>query len=153
MVSPLHVLVLGCALAVCNYGQTGGSYNRLRYLGGTIDARTSRFDWNTQLTHSEDMIEIRIEGKTKIQFKPEQITDVVHGPTAEDRVRQMASKSSTTTPIPLFGLLRRSLGWSAFAIFYRDNGGKSQALLFESDYGAWSIVSSLRHIAGIASTP
>src|SRR5580693_2616212 len=49
------VVALAVAAAPCLRG-SGNSWNKLRYAGGTVEAKVNDFDWNTVLTVTPDAI-------------------------------------------------------------------------------------------------
>lgn len=106
------------------------SNNRFRYLGGTVQARTSRFDWNTTVTVGDGWLEILIAPKTKLRMELWRVTAVHYGPGAERRVMEAVGAAKFAAPPALFGAMQTGRD-RAVAILFDLGDGKEQAVLLE----------------------
>ena len=109
----------------------GNSWNKIRYAGGTVEAKVNPFDWNTALTVSPSAIAITFGPKTGLRLDPVQVTALSYGREAHRRVADMVALSLVATPVALFGLLHKSTTHFV-GIEYRAPGGKSGAVLLEA---------------------
>ena len=113
------------------------SWTKIRYVGGTIPTKSSPYDWNTTLTitSNPDTIVLVIVPSSvfahqqTVRLKPSQITSVVAGPGAWQRVADVAGAQLPSKRPTLFGLL---LNYSFLAILYEGDDGKPAAVLLDS---------------------
>jgi hypothetical protein len=110
----------------------GNSWNRLRYSGGTVEAKVNPFDWNTTLTVTPDELTLVFSGRRTARIKTSAVTALSYGQTAHRRVADLVALSAIATPLVLFGLLHKSKA-HFIGIEYRDEAGKPGALLLEAD--------------------
>lgn len=110
----------------------GNSWNKLRYAGGTVEAKVNDFDWNTTLTVSPDTIVAVFAHRTTLRLTPAQVTALSYGQEAHRRVADMVALSFVVTPLALFGLLHTSKV-HFIGIEYRTADGKPGAILLEAD--------------------
>src|SRR5512147_133890 len=89
-------------------GAAGNSWNKLRYRGGTVQAKVNPFDWNTVLTVSQDAIVLAFGPKQTLRLRPAQVAALSYGQEAHRRVADMVALSIVATPIALFGILHQS---------------------------------------------
>jgi hypothetical protein len=111
---------------------SGNSWNKLRYAGGTVEAKVNDFDWNTTLTVSPDAIVAVFAHRTTLRLAPSQVTALSYGQEAHRRVADMVALSFVVTPLALFGLLHTSK-IHFIGIEYRTADGKPGAILLEAD--------------------
>lgn len=104
-------------------------WNKIRYQGGTIDAKVNPFDWNTTLTLTAVAVELDFAGREKRAIPLERIHAVSHGEAAYRRVARHSSASVPVSPIPLFGLLRKSKDLLVSIEFREENGETGIVLL------------------------
>src|SRR5579863_10136347 len=113
------------------------SWNKIRYVGGTIPIKASPYDWNTTLTvtSNPDSISLVIAPSSvfgrqqTVHLKPSQITSVVTGPGAWQRVAGVAGAQLPAKPHTLFGLI---VDHAFLGILYRGDDGKPGAILIDS---------------------
>jgi hypothetical protein len=137
------VLVLAAAA-----GAEGNSWNKLRYSGGTFEAKVNPFDWNTTLTVAPDAITLSFEQKKTLRLRPEQVTTLSYGQEAHRRVADMVALSVVATPLALFGILHKSKVHFV-GIEYRTEDGKAGAVLLEADKNNYrAILQMLQRVTG-----
>jgi hypothetical protein len=110
----------------------GGSWNKIRYGGGTVEAKVNPFDWNTTLAVTPDEIALTFGPRASLRLKPSQVTALSYGQEAHRRVADMVALSLVATPIALFGILHKSTAHFV-GIEYRTADGKPGAILLEAD--------------------
>jgi hypothetical protein len=135
MTACLMALAMAASQAMC---APGNFWNRLRYSGGTVQAKVNPFDWNTSLKVTADDIELVMAYRRKVRIRTPEVTRLSYGREAYRRVADMVALSLVFTPLTLFGLLHESK-IHFIGIEYKDEDGKPSALLLEAhkdDYKA-----------------
>jgi hypothetical protein len=128
--------IVACSLvmALCwtpLLGAPTNSWNKIRYMGGSIQPKVDAYDWNTTLTVMPDAIVLAFEHNQKQRIAPAQVTALSYGQEAHRRVKEMVALSVMITPVALFGLLHK--GKDHFiAIEYRADDGKPASILLEA---------------------
>ena len=126
----------------------GNSWNKLRYAGGTVEAKVNDFDWNTVLTVTPDAIVAVFAHRQTLSLKPVQVTALSYGQEAHRRVADMVALSVMITPLALFGLLHKSKVHFV-GIEYRTDDGKPGAILLEADKNNYrAILQVLKTVTG-----
>ena len=126
----------------------GNSWNKLRYAGGTVEAKGNDFDWNTTLTVRPDAIVVVFAHRTTVRLQPLQVTALSYGQEAHRRVADMVALSLVVTPLALFGLLHTSKV-HFIGIEYRTADGKPGAILLEADKNNYrAILEVLKAVTG-----
>ena len=117
----------------------GNSWNKLRYNGGTVDAKVNPFDWNTTLTVTADAVTLVFSGRRTVRIKPSDVTGLSYGQEAHRRVADMVALSLVATPLALFGILHQSKT-HLIGIEYRTRDGKPGGLLLEADKNNYRVI-------------
>ena len=126
----------------------GNSWNKLRYSGGTVEAKVNPFDWNTTLTVTPGEIVLTFEHQKTVKFRASQVTALSYGQEAHRRVADMVALSVVATPLALFGILHKSKV-HFIGIEYRTADGKAGAVLLEADKNNYrAILDVLRKLTG-----
>jgi len=147
------VLAIPCAAAERQ------SWNKIRYIGGTVPVEASRYDWNTTLTFTQKPESVVIviapakifhAGET-IRFKPAQVVSLSAGPAAWRRVADVPGAHLPDKPPSLFGLLQ---DYALMGIVYDKEDGTRGAILLETQF-SWRILPVLSKLSGkpIEATP
>ncbi len=110
----------------------GNAWNKLRYSGGTVNAKVNPFDWNTTLTVTPDALTLVFSGRRTVRIKPSDVTGLSYGQEAHRRVADLVALSAVATPLVLFGLLHQSKV-HFIGIEYRGEDGKPGGVLLEAD--------------------
>ncbi|HKA00201.1 MAG TPA: hypothetical protein VKE70_27005 [Candidatus Solibacter sp.] len=110
----------------------GNSWNKIRYSGGSLEAKVNPFDWNTTLTVTSDAIALQIGPRQSLRLKPTQVTVLSYGSEAHRRVADMVALSVVATPLALFGILHKSKV-HFIGIEYKTEDSKPGAVLLEAD--------------------
>jgi hypothetical protein len=128
----------------------GNSWNKIRYSGGTVEAKVNPFDWNTTLTITGDSIAIQMGPKQSLRLKPAQVTALSYGQEAHRRVADMVALSVVATPLALFGILHKSKVHFV-GIEYKTVDGKPGAVLLEADKNNYREI--LRVLSAVTGKP
>lgn len=148
MTRRLYIAALAAAAASGQLRADGNSWNKLRYSGGTVEAKVNPFDWNTTLTVKPDDIVLVFAGRKTFRLKPAQVTGLSYGQEAHRRVADMVALSVVATPLALFGILHKSKT-HFIGIEYKGEDGKPGALLLEADKNNYrAILTTLSAVTG-----
>jgi hypothetical protein len=128
----------------------GNSWNKIRYSGGTVDAKVNPFDWNTTLTVTGDSIALQMGPRQSLRLKPAQVTALSYGQEAHRRVADMVALSVVATPLALFGILHKSKV-HFIGIEYKTDDGKAGAVLLEADKNNYRDI--LRVLSAVTGKP
>jgi len=141
--------LLTCVVVLATAARAeGNSWNKLRYSGGTVEAKVNPFDWNTTLTVTPDFIILMFEHRTTLRLRPSQVTALSYGQEAHRRVADMVALSVVATPLALFGILHKSKV-HFIGIEYRAGDGKAGAILLEADKNNYRpILDALQKLTG-----
>jgi hypothetical protein len=143
-------------VAVCTpvSGAERKSWSKIRYVGGTIPVKASRYDWNTTLTVSlnPDSIVLAIAPAKAfatlqtVRIKPSQISSLSIGPAAWRRVGEIGGAQLPSKTPSLFGFMDHP---GYLGIVYRGDDGKPAAILLDTPFFSWNILSVLRELTGM----
>ena len=122
------------------------SWNKIRYRGGTVQAKVDSWDWNTTLTVKPDEIMVLFAPRTTLRIKPSQIDSISYGQEAHRRVGDIVALSLVLGPLALFGLLHHSTD-NLVGIVYHTDDGKRGAILLETPL-YWGILQALKAATG-----
>src|SRR5689334_8267096 len=111
-----------------------GSWNRIRYRGGTLPAKVSAFDWNTTLVVTLDQVDMLINPNTRVRIKPSQVISISYGQEARRRVADVAALNPAYSPPALFGLLHVSKKHLIGIVYYAEDGKEAAVLLESYEY-------------------
>ena len=126
----------------------GNSWNKLRYLGGTVQAKVNPFDWNTTLTITSDALVLVFGPKQSLRLQPSEITALSYGQEAHRRVADMVALSLVATPLALFGILHQSKT-HLIGLEFRGVDGKPGGVLLEADKNHYqTILQMLKTVTG-----
>jgi hypothetical protein len=142
------------AVALCGTGSSADrkSWNKIRYIGGTIPVRTSPYDWNATLTVNSQPPSIVVEiapasvfsAKRTVRIAASQVVSLSAGPAAWRRVGEVSGALLPARPQALFGLLQDD---GYLGIVYRTEDGKQAAVLLEARL-VWQMLPMLRSTTG-----
>jgi hypothetical protein len=122
------------------------SWNKIHYLGGTIDAKVNTFDWNTTLTIETDAIVLTFVPRQTVRIKPSLITSITQGQEAYRKVGEIVTVTTPAKPPPLFGMIRRGQG-EMIGLVFQTEDGKTGAVLLDALFH-WSILQALATATG-----
>jgi hypothetical protein len=139
----LAILSVQCLLAGDN------SWNKIRFIGGTIPAKGyDPYDWNTTLVVRADGILMTIGHRQTLRIPPAQISTISYGQEAHRRVGEMVALSAIVTPVALFGLLHKGKD-HYIGIEYHGDDGKTASVLLEADKNNYrAVLDALKTVTG-----
>jgi len=145
-------MLVGVALVTLSRAAERRSWNKIRYVGGTIPIKTNPYDWNVKLsvTANPSSIEIVISPaklftpQQTIRIKPPQVVSLSGGPAAWRHVAEVNGAQLPANPPSLFGVLQDA---ALLGIVYEADDGKRQAILLDSLF-TWQILPVLRRLTG-----
>jgi hypothetical protein len=158
----LTFVVLATALCVtaisADQSQTGRkpadrkSWNKIRYIGGTVSIKTSPYDWNTTLTVTLQSPSITVSiapaslfsPKQTLHIAPSRVVSLSAGPAAWRVVGEIKGALLPARTPALFGLLQDN---GSLGIVYQTDDGKSGGMLLETHL-IWQILPVLKSITG-----
>jgi hypothetical protein len=144
----ISIVVAAAVLGASQLAASGNSWNKLRYSGGTVQAKVNPYDWNTVLTVTPDAIVLVFGGRSTLRVAPAQVTALSYGKEAHRRVADMVVLSLIVSPLALFGLLHESKV-HFIAIEYKMDDGKAGGVLLEADKGNYrAILDTLKTVTG-----
>lgn len=146
-----YLLLIAAIGSLCSATERK-SWNKVRYVGGTIPIKASPYDWNTTLTitSNPDTLELVIAPasvfghRQTVRLKPSQITSLILGPGAWQRIAEVSGAQLPPKPPTLFGLL---LDHAFMGIIYQGEDGKPAAILLDS-YAVGQIARVLEAMTG-----
>jgi hypothetical protein len=155
MRTALTYLLLAAGVCTPSAAAERRSWNRIQYVGGTIQIKTSPYDWNTTLTATPGLIEIVIAPaklftpQQSVRLKPSQVRSLSSGQAAWHRVGEVNGAELPGSQFPvarpsLFGLRTRH---GFIGIVFEADDGKPAALLLDSNFSV-KILQFLRTITG-----
>ena len=148
----LTYIVMGAIACAIVTAAERKSWNKVRYMGGTVAVKTTPYDWNTTLTVSAnpDTITITISPAKlftplqRIRLQPAQIVSLAGGPGAWRRVAEVSGVQLPGRPPTLFGVMLER--HSYLGIIY-ESEGKKAAILLDS-YSSAEILDVLKAMTG-----
>ena len=150
----LTYILVAATLSIALLGADRKSWNKIRYVGGTIPVKTSRYDWNTTLTVTQNPGSIAVVIAPAVLFtplqtvriKPSQVTSLSHGAAAWRRVGEVSGAQLPAKAPALFGLLSDH---GFVGIVYQTDDGKPAAMLLDC-YFRGQILLVLKELTGKA---
>jgi hypothetical protein len=148
----LALILAATALGTAGLAADRKSWNKIRYVGGTIPVKTSPYDWNTTLTITMQPPSIVLSIAPGTLFSPKQtvriasssVTSLSAGPGAWRRVAGIGGALLPAKPPPLFGLLQDN---GFLGITWQTDDGKSAGVVLESRL-VWQILPALKSVTG-----
>jgi hypothetical protein len=118
---------------LATYALADGSWDRVRYCGGTVQSDVDPGDWNNHLSISLEHIVLELNDGTKVDIPAKSVTGLSYGQQAHGRVSAVAKvkvQASESSSV-IFGLGRTRLHF--IGIEYRTPDGKSSGLLLQGN--------------------
>jgi hypothetical protein len=119
-------------LLLPGYGQTGNSWDKVRYNGGTLSTEISLEDWDNHLSVTSEEVRLLLKDGKGISIKPSSITGLRYGQEAHRRV----------------GLFHKTK-LHFIAIEYNLDGGKKAGVLIQGHKDNYrEILQALKSVSG-----
>jgi hypothetical protein len=106
MNSLLSILLCVC-LSTLSLAQREGF--SVRYLGGSVETKTSKDDWNNKLTVHSDEILIELTNGQRINIDPKSVTSVSYGRAATRHVARWLALGILLGPIAVIGIFNENV--------------------------------------------
>src|SRR5689334_13999986 len=104
----LHrTLAVILAFTITAAADSGNTFTRVRYNGGTIATKVDAKDWDNKLTVTSDLISFQLKDGQKIEIPPKSVTSLSYGQEAHRRVGTMIALAFIS-PVALFGLFHKT---------------------------------------------
>jgi hypothetical protein len=126
----------------------GNSWNKIRYNGGTIQAKLNPYDWNTTLTITSDAIVLVFGHRQTVRIPPAHVTALSYGQEAHRRVAEMVALSIMVNPVALFGLFHKSKDHFVGIEFRGDDGKPASVLLEVHKDNYRAVLQTLKSVTG-----
>ncbi len=143
--------VAGLLMLVIASGQCLGqdtSWNKIRYIGGTVRVNVDPYDWNTTLTVTPDAVVMVFAHRLTLRIPPSHVTALSYGQEAHRRVKDMVVISALVNPVALFGLLHKSKD-HFIGVEYTGEDGKPAGVLLEAHKDNYkSVIQALKAATG-----
>jgi hypothetical protein len=133
-------IIAVAVLAAQSAGAGGDSWNKIRYVAGTIEAKVNPYDYNTKLTVSRDEIVLAFSPRPTVRLEPSRVVSISYGVQAQQRVRtileissaKQGQKAALLPPDPpgLFGFLRPKD--ELVGIVFKNQDGSAGAVLLQT---------------------
>jgi hypothetical protein len=113
------------------------SWNQIRYIGGTVSIKSSRYDWNTTLTVTADDIVVEIApatvfgAKKTVHIKLSQVLSLSSNDLAWQRVAAVDGAQLPAKRPTLFGMLDE---YGFLGLVYETDDGKRASMLLDSNF-------------------
>jgi hypothetical protein len=148
---PRLIYLAVALLCLPGYSADRKSWNRIRYVGGTIPIKVSPYDWNTTLTVNMQPPAIVVEiapasvftAKKTVHIAAAQITSLSEGAAAWRSVAAVPGAVLPAKSPALFGLLQES-GYIGIVF---QAGGKPASMLLDTLLG-WQVLPVLKQLTG-----
>jgi hypothetical protein len=126
----------------------GNSWSKLRYRGGTVQAKVDPYDFNTTLTVTQDQIVLAFTRSVTVRIRPSQVDSLSYGQEAHRKVADVVALSVVFSPLALFGLLHVAK-YHLIGIVYHTEDGKPAAVLLEAEKTNYAaILLALKTVTG-----
>ncbi|HEY5075735.1 MAG TPA: hypothetical protein VII34_13650 [Pyrinomonadaceae bacterium] len=81
----------------------------VRYLGGAVETKTDKDDWNNKLTILSDEIRLELKDGQKISIDPKAVTSISYGRAATRHVARWVALGILFTPIAFMGIFNENV--------------------------------------------
>ena len=126
---PMALVALVSFLFATSFAQ-GNSWNKVRYNGGTLQAKVDPKDWDNRLTVTSDTVTFVLKDGQTVEFPARNITGLSYGQEAHRRVGTMVALGILFAPLALFGLFHKTR-LHYIGIEFKTADGKSSGLLLQ----------------------
>jgi hypothetical protein len=82
---------------------------RVRYLGGIVETKTDKDDWNNRLIILSDEIRLELKDGQKVSIDPKSVSSISYGPEATRHVARWVTLGILVSPVALMGIFNESV--------------------------------------------
>jgi hypothetical protein len=144
-----RALALILALSITASADSGNTFTRVRYNGGTIATKVDPKDWGNQLTVTPDLITFKLKDGQKVDIPPKSVTSLSYGQEAHRRVGTMIALAVLVAPVALFGLFHKTR-LHFIGVEYNAPDGKKGGILMQGDKDNYrAILVALQSVSGV----
>ena len=119
-----------CLLAAVMLADSGNTWDRVRYNGGTLKTDVKPDDWDNKLTVTSDTVTFVLKDGQKLEIPSKNITALSYGQEAHRRVGTFVALGVILSPWLLFGLFHKTR-LHFIGIEFTTTDGKPSALLLQ----------------------
>jgi len=142
------LLACVCLVAATVLADSGNSWDRVRYNGGTLKTSVDPHDWDNKLTVTSDTVTFVLKDGQKVEFPSKNITGLSYGQEAHRRVGTMVALGIIVSPLALFGLFHKTRQ-HFIGIEFTTTEGQKSGLLLQGDKGNYrAIMTALEGASG-----
>jgi hypothetical protein len=126
----IQVALLGMFLVLSQVGLAADKpWNKIRYEGGTVQAKVNPFDWNTTLKVAADTIQLDFAARKTLTIEARDVLALTYGEKACRRVADSLAPGPTSRPLSLFGLLHNGNDHLLGIVFRNQDGSQGAVFL------------------------
>ncbi len=126
-----NLIVLSLCYALLTEGQSGNSFNKVRYQGGTLQTNVKPDEWDNRMVVTSETVTITLKDGQALKISPEKIISLGYGQEAHRRVGTMVALGIILAPVALFGLFHKTRKHYV-SIEYETEDGKKSAVLLQA---------------------
>jgi hypothetical protein len=142
-------LALILAFSITAAADSGNTFTRVRYNGGTIATKVNPKDWDNQLTVTPDVITFKLKDGQKVDIPPKSVTALSYGQEAHRRVGTMIALAVLVAPVALFGLFHKTR-LHFIGLEYNTPDGKKGGILMQGDKDNYrAMLVALQSVSGV----
>jgi len=105
---PARLLALFLCFSLLAYADSGNTFTRVRYNGGSVPSKVDPKEWGNKLTVTADAITLDFKDGQKLVILPKSVTSLSYGQEAHRRVGTMVALAILIAPVALFGLFHKT---------------------------------------------
>jgi hypothetical protein len=144
-----RALALILAFTITAAADSGNTFTRVRYNGGTIATKVNPKDWDNQLTVTPDLITFKLKDGQKVDIPPKSVTALSYGQEAHRRVGTMIALAVLVAPVALFGLFHKTR-LHFIGVEYNTPDGKKGGILMQGDKDNYrAMLVALQSVSGV----
>jgi hypothetical protein len=144
-----RALALILAFSITAAADSGNTFTRVRYNGGTIATKVNPKDWDNQLTVTPDVITFKLKDGQKVDIPPKSVTALSYGQEAHRRVGTMIALAVLVAPVALFGLFHKTR-LHFIGLEYNTPDGKKGGILMQGDKDNYrAMLVALQSVSGV----
>lgn len=107
----MRIIFISIFLLIALCIPIGAQHNvfNVRYLGGSVQTKTDKEDWNNKLTILSDELRLELKDGQKISIDPKSVSSISYGREATRHVARWVTLGVLVTPLALMGLLNENV--------------------------------------------
>jgi len=105
---PARLLALFLCFSLLAYADSGNTFTRVRYNGGSVPSKVDPKEWGNKLTVAADAITLNFKDGQTLVIPPKSVISLSYGQEAHRRVGTMVALAILVAPVALFGLFHKT---------------------------------------------